>query len=414
MDSVKQFLSENGIVWIRVCWCSLNGVFKEKAVFSPSFETIFSQGIRVPVVDFEGSFHDEVSSSSSSEAADVRLCPDWESLTVLPWCKGHARVFALAEDINNSDPFPLDPRTWCKQVQSSLQTRFGFNLKASFEEEFYVLGNTSSGWVQIELSYDGVAKIFDAVAKSLEDQRIEVELVHAESGCGQFEVVWKFVDCLKAADYHLLSKETIKKHFLDAGFKVTFVPKPFKSSAGSGAHVHFSLWKGLDNLMPDLANKTCDANFFVKGVAAHLRALVAIAQPTLNSYDRSRPGSFAGAFMAVGRSRICPVRICVEKSKCTNVELRIPDGTCNPYLLLGCILLSGMDGLMKRECFEEVQEECVALCERLPQSLSSSIAAFQLDDVICKGMGLLSNVFARTKNYEVDNPISKSELMKMF
>lgn len=60
------------------------------------------------------------------------------------------------------------------------------------------------------------------------------------------------------------------------GFKATFVPKISSQSAGSGAHMHFSLWRGDQTIMEAFPDATSEAAQFIAGTLHHLPALCAI------------------------------------------------------------------------------------------------------------------------------------------
>ena len=70
-----------------------------------------------------------------------------------------------------------------------------------------------------------------------------VELVHAESGPGQFEIPVRYTDALAAADQQVMVRETVKAIAQQHGLIASFLPKIRSDLAGSGAHLHFSLWQ---------------------------------------------------------------------------------------------------------------------------------------------------------------------------
>ena len=72
----------------------------------------------------------------------------------------------------------------------------------------------------------------------------------------------------------------------------------------------------------------------------------AIANPLVNSYKRLVPGYEAPVYIAwSARNRSPLIRVPAARGNSTRVELRSPDPSCNPYLLLALVLRAGLDGI---------------------------------------------------------------------
>jgi glutamine synthetase len=131
-----------------------------------------------------------------------------------------------------------------------------------------------------------MAPVLNEVCDALEEQGVEVEMMHAESGGGQFEIVWQYDDLVKAMDKHMVCKETVMAVFRKNGMKATFVPKLSPSTAGSGAHIHLSLWKGEQSLMEDILEADSECCKFFAGIFEKLPSLMAVGLSNANSYAR--------------------------------------------------------------------------------------------------------------------------------
>jgi glutamine synthetase len=70
------------------------------------------------------------------------------------------------------------------------------------------------------------------------------------------------------------------------------MPKPIYGDYGSGMHVHFSLWKNNEPLFAGrgYAGLSDTAMYAMGGLLKHAPALLAITNPTTNSYKRLVPG----------------------------------------------------------------------------------------------------------------------------
>src|SRR5204863_404766 len=64
---------------------------------------------------------------------------------------------------------------------------------------------------------------------------------HEDANC-QFEINWRYSECLTTADRHTFFKYMVRVLAEQAGMMATFMPKPFSYLTGNGAHTHMSLW----------------------------------------------------------------------------------------------------------------------------------------------------------------------------
>ena len=177
-----------------------------------------------------------------------------------------------------------------------------------------------------------------------------------EDANGQFEINWDFNDALTTADQHSFFKFMVKEIAEKHGLRATFMPKPFSNLTGNGCHVHISVWdkKGLDNHFDDSEGElglSSDAYHFIGGLIKHGEAMVAITNPTVNSYKRiNAPPTLSGATWSPssitygGNNRTHMIRI----PDAGRIEFRLADGAANPYLLQAVILAAGLDGLDKK------------------------------------------------------------------
>jgi glutamine synthetase len=81
------------------------------------------------------------------------------------------------------------------------------------------------------------------------------------------------------------------------------------------------------------------------GLVAHSGELAWLFAPTVNSYKRYQPGSWAPTALAWGRdNRTCGFRV-VGHGAGYRVESRIPGADCNPYLALAATIAAGLHGI---------------------------------------------------------------------
>ncbi|MDP3057884.1 MAG: glutamine synthetase, partial [bacterium] len=145
--------------------------------------------------------------------------------------------------------------------------------------------------------------------------------------------------------FKLVVRTIAMQHNLHA----SFMPKPLFGLAGSGMHVHQSLYKGDENIFYDenTPNKmSAVAMQYLAGILRYVPEFTAITNPSVNSYKRLVPGYEAPVYVAWSeRNRSPLVRIPAKRGHGTRLEVRSPDPSCNPYLALAVMLKAGLQGI---------------------------------------------------------------------
>lgn len=212
-----------------------------------------------------------------------------------------------------------------------------------------------------------------------------------------------YAPAMAAAERQIVFRETVHAIARQHQLRASFLPKIFADQAGSGCHLHMSLWREGVNLLPDLdtaGQLSPVASEFVAGVRHHLPALMALTTPSPNSYRRIAPHSWSGAFNCWGfDNREAAIRIPTNPlpPSPTHIELKTMDATANPYLALGAVIAAGLDGLQRhRRLGEPVQVDPGTLSEserrtqeiqRLPASLGVAIDHLSQDDALLEALG---------------------------
>ena len=251
--------------------------------------------------------------------------------------------------------------------------------------------------------------VVDDVIEALEAQQIGIEQYHTEVGHGQHELSIRHAPALRAADNHLIYRETVRNVAYQHGLFASFAPKPFPDQAGNGCHIHISAWD-LDeeeNLFFDADGEQSLselAYYFIGGIMDHLPGLVALTCPSMNSYRRLSPGSWSTAFTCYGPdNREAALRIPSTfwgaEMASTNLEFRPADSSSNPYIALGGLIAAGLDGVARELQPRPEQnvdsdptlldpEELVRRgIRRLPSSLLEATNALEEDSVLIEAMG---------------------------
>lgn len=247
---------------------------------------------------------------------------------------------------------------------------------------------------------DATHNIRSEMVKLMMDCGINVECHHHEVATGgQAEIDMRYAPLTQMADQLTLYKYIIKNVAKKNGKTVTFMPKPLFGDNGSGMHCHISLWKGGKPIFAGnkYAGLSQEALWFIGGLLKHAPALVAITNPTTNSYKRLVPGYEAPvniAYSARNRSACCRIPMYSPSPKAKRIEFRVPDPSCNPYMAFAALLMAGLDGIqnkidpgepMDKDLYDLPPEE-KALIPQVPGSLAEALAALSKDhEFLTKG-----------------------------
>jgi glutamine synthetase len=260
---------------------------------------------------------------------------------------------------------------------------------------------------------------------TLEKIGIAIEAQHHEvATAGQAEIDMRFAPLVEMADNMLKYKYVIKNTARKHNKTVTFMPKPLFKDNGSGMHTHLSLWKGGKNLFAGdrYAGLSEMALYAIGGILKHAPALLAITNPTTNSYKRLVPGYEAPVNLAYsGRNRSAAVRIPMysQSVKAKRIEFRCPDPTCNPYLAFSAILMAAIDGIqnkihpgdpMDKDLYDLPPEEAAKI-PQTPGSLRDVLNALKADhEFLLKGDVFTADVIETWIAYKIENEVLAMDL----
>ena len=429
-DVVRQ-AHEANLRLVRFLYCDNGGIIRGKATHASKLSTRINEGIgqTLAMQAFTG-VELLAPVEGMGPVGEFRLIPDPNTFVVLPYVPGSGSMMCDMI-LTNGKPWEACPRTFLKRMVARL-AEHGMRAEAAIEHEFYLAREENGKYVPADRSLcyssiglDDEAEIIDAVLEALESQGISVELFHTELGPAQQELSVHHADVLKAADNVCLVRETVRGVARTFDVLASFAPKPFLDQAGSGAHIHLSLWgnsgneKAGINLFYDATQRgglSQPGKYFIGGVLHHIRALVAITCGSPNSYRRLLPHFWSSAYGAYGfDNREGAIRIPSmfwgRESESINLELKPSDHSGNPYLALGSLLAAGLDGVQKsidpgepqevdpgNYSDEERERRGIRL---LPTSLDEALDELERDEVLKEALGpLLATSYIAVKRNE--------------
>ena len=403
------------IKYFLISYVDFFGVLRSKLVPTHSIKEMQKEG-----AGFAG-FSTYLDMSPSDP--DMAAIPDPQSMIQLPW---QMDVAWLAADLwMNGKPVEASPRVMLRNQISKLAKK-NMYLKSGVECEYFL----------ISPSGDSIADQNDIADKPCYDQSAlmrQYDLIKGICDCmimlgwgpyqndhedanGQFEMNWDFSDCLQTADRHVFFKFMVKTLAEKSGLRATFMPKPFENLTGNGCHAHVSLWKDKQNKFLETSDRlglSKTAYNFLGGIMKLAQPLAAFFNPTVNSYRRiNAPPTKSGASWSPssisysGNNRTHMIRI----PDPGRFELRLMDGSSNPYLLQAGVIAAGLDGLNNRtdpgeplNCNMYKDFKNYPHLKKLPDEIEDSIKELEDSKELKEAFGEdVINSYIKLKKEEID------------
>jgi glutamine synthetase len=380
-EQARQFIDANGIQMVDLKFTDLWGRWHHLSVPASQFAPeLMKQGI-----GFDGS----AVGLKSVKAGDMVLVPDLTTGMRDPfWDAPTLSFICITLEADTHAVFTHDPRNIAIRAEAYLrETGIADESRWGPEYEFYIFDdveyeygvnrasyrincreadwNSAAGghghYIPIHGGYhaippkDQLFNLRSEMTLHLERMGVPVKYHHHEvGGPGQSEIETPMMGLIEAGDATMIIKYVTKMTARAHGQTVTFMPKPLYGEAGSGMHFHQHLFLRGKNVFYDPQGYGClsqTAQYYIGGLLAHGPALLALTNPSTNSYSRLVPGYEApvNAFYSLG-NRSAAVRIpkYANQPDTARLEFRPPDATCNIYLALAAQLLAGLDGIHRK------------------------------------------------------------------
>jgi glutamine synthetase len=414
MDSAEAVnrAQQAGVQLVRFLYCDHSGVTRGKAIHVAHLANKLSEGLGLTRAQMAMNLLEQLVDVEGMEpVGEIRLVPDPNTFTVLPWTPSSASLICDQLDHNHRN-WGSCPRLLLKDVVAQAEG-MGIRVEATFENEFYLAREQDGHYVPFDrapvyssIGLDLSAQVMHNILQALEAQGIVVEQAINEYGAGQQEISIHHAPAIRAADNQLKLRDTVRGVALQHGLYASFAPKPFPDEIGSGAHIHFSLWNSDGrNLLYDPQDPRRLSQLgrhFIAGVLHHLPGLLALTCPSYNSYRRLQPHAWSSAYTAWGfDNREAAVRVVSpfwgREEQTYNLELKAVDGSSNPYLALGGLIASGLDGVARQldpgaPCehdpgrLSEAEREANHI-RRLPTTMAGALDELERDSVLMNAMG---------------------------
>jgi glutamine synthetase len=425
------------LVWFL--YADHGGIIRGKSATAPMLPARIVTGIGHSTAMMAMSMLDHLQPvDGMGPVGETRILPDPATFVPLPYAPGAGAMLA-DQVLPSGEPWGGCARTYLKEAIAAAAAE-GYAVTAAFEPEF-TLGRREAdpaggpdrlvpnddslcySATGFHLAHDYTMDLLGALTA----QGLQPEHYYPELGHGQQEMTVRHAPALRAADNHVLYRETVRGTAFRRGLWASLAPKPIPDQAGNGAHLHISLRDvGPDGRLGatpvfydagDQYSLSATGYRFIGGLLAHLPALVALTCGSVNSYRRLAPQMWSSAYTIYGMdNREAAVRICSpmsdSKAASVNLELKPSDSSANPYLALGAVIHAGLDGIQRKlDPGEAVNIDPALLTEderqargarRLPDSLGAALDCLEADTVLMDSLGdLRGRAYLAVKRSEV-------------
>ena len=290
--------------------------------------------------------------------------PDYATARRIPWLEGTALVVCDLTD-EEGNPVEVSPRQILRRQLARAAER-DLRVCSATELEFFLFLDSfdeasAKRWQGLTPHTSTIEDyqlmqtareeyVLRRIRREMLGAGIPVEFSKGEAGRGQHEVNVTYDEALVTADRHLVFKNGIKEIAAQEGRAATFMAKWTMGDVGSSCHVHTSLWDAQsgDPVMADASHPSGLSQVgrrFLAGQLHAARQLAWLSAPTLNSYRRYVPGSWAPTAVVWGEdNRTCGFRV-VGHGSGRRIESRVPGADVNPYLVLAASVAAGLYGI---------------------------------------------------------------------
>ena len=409
-DELKARIADDGVEFIYAMFVEMHGKPCAKLVPVTAIDDLLEVG-----AGFAGFAAGPLSQTPADP--DILAIPDPDSYVQLPW---QPNVAAMQCDPTvEGAAWPYAPRVILKQMLAQAAQQ-DLVLKAGVEVEYSLLAREADGSLRPADERDTSAlPCYDARGLTTALDHLTTVSRHMdamgwgnyandhEDANGQFEQNFQYADALTTSDRLIVLRLMLHTLARRQDLYATFMPKPFADKTGNGLHTHLSLWsadtdeplfhddddrRGLG--LSELAYQ------FTGGILDHAQGLSGIVCPTVNSFKRIGVGppdsgaTWAPSYVAYGgNNRTQMIRV----PEGGRIEVRVPDGSANPYLAFTALLSAGMDGILHQRDpgepntdnlftlpLEEIAARGIAA---LPPTLLHAMDALVADNVLRAGFG---------------------------
>ena len=415
LASIKEFedfvIKNQKVKYLDVILGDLAGIIRGKRIPISDAGKIFKSGVQFCystfLLDTSGYCPDAEGRGFTDGDPDANYYPVKNTLSIIPWHKDNvAQVLITIQDDSRYSSI-VDPRNVLAKVWDNF-SKLKLYPRVAFELEFYLIkrrdkldenptppiskrnkrkveGTQVYGMSELDDFYD----FLEEINKFCKIQNIPASTASSEFAPGQFEInLNSTTDLLKAADDSVLLRRLVKETAIKHGYEATFLSKPYLDEAGSGMHLHLSLYdKNKKNVFSKNKLKNKNLLHAIGGLQKTMYECMAIFAPNINSYRRFLPDQFVPVNSSWGpNNRSVAFRIPVSNEEGTRIEHRVAGAEANAYLVLSSILSGIMHGLKNKITPDKprIDNACDNPDKAMPLNINDALTKLENSKVLNK------------------------------
>ncbi len=444
LEEIRRRFADDRIDRVQLGAFDLDGVLRGKYISLEKFASAAESGLGFCDVvfgwDIGDALYDNVRLTGwHTGYPDALARIDLGSYRRIPWEPGTA-LFLLDLYDKAGEPLAVAPRNLLRGVLDRAAS-LGYEASFAAEYEFWVFQETPHslrdkafrnltpltpgmfGYSLLRASSNSgfVLDVIDQLAAF----DVPLEGFHTETGPGVWEAAIQVDSGLAAADKAALFKTAVKLIAARHGLLPTFMAKWNADLPGSGGHLHQSLWDRdhARNLFHDPGGDGMSETMrqYLAGLVRYLPEWMVMFCPTVNSYKRTVPGTWAPINATWGvDNRTTAVRAIPGSARAARIETRLTGADINPYIAMAASLAAGLEGIERRIGLSPptVNAYEAANAPALPRNLADATRQFRSSEAARRWFGdQFVEHYAATREWEVrqsEKAVTDWELARYF
>lgn len=410
-DGVRERLAKEKIRRIKLGITDIDGILRGKYISLEKFAASVSGFGFCDVIfgwDIADALYDNCKYTGwHTGYPDAQARVDHTTFRTIPW-EPDTAFFLVDLFGKNGEPLVISPRQVLQRVIERAKSA-GFCARFAAEYEFWIFRETpqtlrEKEFHKLEPLSPGMfgysilrASQNSPLVLDLIDQlagfNVPLEGFHTETGPGVFEAAITVDNALAAADKAALFKTAAKEICARHGVIPTFMAKWNADLPGSSGHLHQSLYShdGAKNMFFEEGSQASALmQSYIAGLVKLIPEFMAMIAPTVNSYKRTVPGTWAPTNATWGEdNRTTAIRAIPGTAKSARIELRLSAADMNPYLAIAASLAAGMEGIARDlEPPPATTNGYTATdCESLPRDLNEAVCRFRASETARRWFG---------------------------
>ena len=368
---IKDYLSNENSRFATVAMTDTNGLLRGQMLSVDNLKSVLKNGmgmapaqlaldptdeiLHLPgVTDDDGDFHDGL------------LKLDEKSARTLPWSSsGHDLLILsqFADETAELCPRAILQKTLDRATKAGITPRYGLELEYTLfdetEESAKAKGFRNLKTATPHKSHDLIAyqvlqsEWYQDVSEMCEKLDIKLSKMHEEIGGGFMEACVGAGAGTDPADQAVILKNFLRILAMRQGRSATFMPRWSEQADSQSMHVHMSFLdsKGKSLFYSADGEHSMSEKFrhFIGGLQKYSGDLSLMFLPTVNSYRRFAPGTFAPPSLHWGfENRTTCFRVVGNAPDTLRVENRLAGSDVNPYFNVAATLAAGLEGVLNK------------------------------------------------------------------